>query len=945
MADISQGLAGSSFRVKCEKTDPDVCTTRQRADLAEHLEKTLKFFDELSVGQYSFPDPRIWKLTSGSDDDYVVYMRMMRSTDETSGACRFGPETVSTGRYDRLLRKLTVCIWPTDRAAPTIRVGPGTGLEDDTYTVSFENPDGSSNSVQTQVLDGDTAAAIASRLAEKLRDEDELLNPAPEGMNRFSSFEAFGHEISIHFRGQRDEVPTFSVETSSTSAEIELVDFEYRLFHTATHEYFHALQHAAMDLMTLITEDKNRYYKEGAAVASERLQYPTTECEEEDQNCEEDFLGTRNTRRPFRALNRRTIRDNNLGPSYAAQDYFLSTGRLLGYGIEWIIPMMESRGSEEAHALTLSSFGVSLREAHWDYVRNMAVEKRIPLDELHEEWNRPCEFSEDLFTDLVTHPDLNQTVEYTGGTQTFHFPAAMFRASYLEIEFPPSFNDQAFVVEATPLDYPSSTLVGVYRDRRDYEADDSCVINGLGESRNVEVINVGFDTEANHVVVLASGFNPIADTVEVTVRPLNTDIELLHSDGDVAIAGRPLTLNARYEVESAPALVRWLLAGTELTSSEYSQLHRTVSTYIPETCPPGLTSFRSEVVGADDGMAFDEVEIELVFSGTRLGVLVPDAVACGSAYDLLVSDGEIPAMSVTASHLGCEAQPSEHGWSWTVSQANGTDREVTCNVGSDCRHLELTEDDFRDGSSFGPVVLGLSHDEVDGTVSTTIRPCDQFGASGLPVCIDPSTCDGPGAVVGLSPEIAWLRDHAAIVMTLDDRISNALHDLVPQDFPHPPEDLIIELEEFLPPALLSALQDLDDALDARSVEEFGRDLSSVRAQTNRFPTPEEAVFLNGVIATIEVNLSYFLDFNQGGHGGWFDFAFFDKWRPGLLDPLEPARFAFAYSLHTWLDAFQKNEVISLHGGPLALDDPVIWERVETTSTQGPVRELVDRYFD
>ncbi len=141
------------------------------------------------------------------------------------------------------------------------------------------------------------------------------------------------------------------------------------------------------------------------------------------------------------------------------------------------------------------------------------------------------------------------------------------------------------------------------------------------------------------------------------------------------------------------------------------------------------------------------------------------------------------------------------------------------------------------------------------------------------------------------------------------------------------------------------MQDLDDALDARSVEEFGRDLSSVRAQTNRFPTPEEAVFLNGVIATIEVNLSYFLDFNQGGHGGWFDFAFFDKWRPGLLDPLEPARFAFAYSLHTWLDAFQKNEVISLHGGPLALDDPVIWERVETTSTQGPVRELVDRYFD
>ncbi len=944
-AEISQELTNSSFRVKCEKNDPDVCTTSQRAELAVHLQETMTFFAGLSAGQYSFADPHIRKIGSGSDDDFVVYMRMMRSTDETSGACRYGPGDVNTGRYNRFFRKLTVCIWPTDRAAPTIRIGPGVGTIPTTYTISFENPDGSTNSVQTDVQANDTAAAVASRLAEKLRDDDNQLNPAPVGLSRLSPAEAFDNKISINFRGYRDDVPTFSVDVTSEPDAIALIDFEYRLFHTATHEYFHALQHGAMGMTTILSEDKNRFYKEGAAVASERMRYPTTACDEDDEDCVEEFLGSRNTRRSFRDLNRRSIRDNNLDHSYSAQDYFLSTGRLLGKGIEWVIPMMESRGSQEAHAMTLSAFGVSLREAHWAYVRNMAVEKQFPLDELRDEWNEPCEFSTGLFADLVTHPDLTKEVDYTGGTQTVSFPAAMFRASYLKINFPSSFSDQAFVVEANPLDYPSSTLVGVYRDRRDYSADDSCVIHGLGESRNVEVINVGFENEADHVFVLASGFNPVQDTVEVTIRPLDTAMALSHSDGDIAIAGRPLTLSGDYEVESAPAYVRWFVDSFDFASSTHSQLTGEVTGYLTETCPPGSKAIRAELTGDDESFAYDEVEIDFVFSGTQLGMDVSDATACGSSYDLLVSDGEIPSLSIIASHLGCEAQPSAYGWNWTISEADGTVREVSCTIGSNCRLLVLTEDDFRDGSSFGPVSLGLSHDDLDGTVSKTIRPCDHFGSSGLPVCIDPSSCDGPGAMVGLSPEIAWLRDHSAIVMTLDDRISNALHDLVPEDFPLPPDDLITELKMHLPAELVTALRDLNHALDAQSVEEFSRDLSAVRAQTSRFSRPEEAVFLNSVIALIEVNLSHFLDFNRGGQGGWFDFSFFDKWRQGVLDPLEPARWAIAYSLHTWLDAFQRNEVISLHGGPVPLDDPDVWERASVTSTQGPVRQLIDRHFE
>lgn len=934
--DERQQELGSSvdLEIKCSGGD-DICRPSQQALFLEYFEETMFEFDSRVLGDdETFPEPY---LRDHLTDTYKIYF-----VDTTSHDFR--------GRYTPGTGKLQIGIWPGDKEAPTILVEESPDgatfviqIEDTTYTAEAEcGCDLSDSSCdESSCVD---PSEIAEELAESIRSTD-----SPHDVVVDKRAQAFGSRIMIPYNGEsRDSTPDVSVDATEGGA-IAIEEVEYETLHTGNHEYFHALQGGAF------WEDSTPLpfpgvqlrppYREGAAVASERARY-------RDDNGEIAPM-QRNPIWPLLSIDQPLFPDDDL---YQGQDFYVFVGRQLGLSQEWVIPMMSRdpqwydpvglvAGTLDQHKSTLSQLEWSLDEAYWDFVRNQFIERQEPLDE-SSTWDRECEPNMSALDDGPIQWD-ELGYDYGEGEQTKSFSVGQYTAKVIEIDFWAIDGDQteSFLIEA---EGKPSTHFAIYQGEADYteNCEDDCEGSSVScfdrPDISKKVVNISPDLQRATYYVLVAAIED--DTVDITIGPTNTEVTFQHEDGTLQVSGRTTELSAEYVAAATPAQLNWYHNDEALTETQtLYEGAGDISVTLDESCPDenDTNHAKVEVIDADGAVATDVVGLEMISDGTHLAFDISNSYACVGMHELPLDGGSFPFpgfITVEVLHGYCSDTVDDIDWAWNALLPNGDTKESTGPL------LQLNEDEFEDGDSFGAITVTATSDEIDGEVSTIITPCGSD--SSLPGCNEGTFCGSDYATIRKVMRLADLHsmwDEYSLVTELVQRLYYQFDGLVPEELPDNSGSIYdyLETRDVIERGIIDVLKLIEHALDSDSPEEFSRDWNKARELSTTVHDEAGRAFLNEIFALVQAHRYYYTPFGKGGGGGWYDLSFVDGWRAGTPDPNRVAHNAFLYALTTWVDAFERHDSFSLSSDPLPLDDPRITERARDVALTGTVRDLIE----
>lgn len=907
-AAIQQGLDGDGsirLAVQCEHTDSNICTEDQRNIFAAYFVETMREFANRSIGNMSFPKPHLRKPLF-SDADYKVFLRMIRPRNlATQRICRLSGLT--GGVYYPLSRKIITCIWPKSKAAPTIEIKQvqlGTMLEiniDDKRYVVTVGPE-------------EDEKAIAGRFVEMIQND-----PPIASMIKSPAAESFGNLIALNWGSGRDSVPTVDVYIHYGAGAIGIIDFEYSLHQIGTHEYFHALQNGGATGPRLSTF-QNKTYQEGAAVAAERARYT-------DGNILSSMQ--RNTTRRLRQLDTPLFRNGEVDQlDYRSQDFYIFVGLLLrtfdqfeNIGLEWVIPLLADRGSLEAHRNTMALYGLSLSSVYSAFARNQFFEKSLALDSFHHTWKEPCAPQWEVFT----RTSGRISVPYQGSVHEETISLSSYSSKAMEITFDPAHHGNTYIIEAEGNE--PWTMTTIYPPQ---SVSGGCTSKFGPISRKVVNIAPGADTV--YILISATETDGMAN---ITIRPATTKVKLHLRDDEIRVSNRPIQITGEYEAEAGPVTVEWLVNGQVIETQSYSDPAGDISYSLHDRCLLGSTSIEVRIVDADNTQAWDSATIQMTSENTMLGIVVSEGYSCGSAHELPLEAGSLPAVMATGFIRGCGQGLSPNGLRWQAFLPDGT---IKTDFGAT---LPLSEDDFKVDNSYGNITLQLSHDDIIGIVQKTLRPCvinlPAYSSNGA--CTPHDMCF-VNTEIGPDEEVRRLQEKIDIIMTYEYRIARALNGAISDPFPLAKETIFPKLENYLDVELYAALVLISDALNAGSSSGFSQTFDKARHLVATLPSEAERKFALTIIALVENHVYFYSDLYHGGAGGWNDYSFIPGWtQMKPVDPIETADFAFRYALSAWIDLYDRSFEFSLTGKPLELDDPNTLDRIVQVGTDGAALEI------